>query len=455
MANQTLLTYGAKISQIEQVYYSPVAVLPQAANSAINSIYVALAKNDPWSDENNPPIPTQDQQYLKNFMKRIFVAKKVNISDISPVISRINWTTGTVYNYYQDTVNMQQLDGNGFPLYQYYVKNKYDQVFKCLWNNNGAASTVEPYFEPGTFSSTNIFQSTDNYKWKYIYTIDLAAKVKFLDSVWMPVPVGENNPNPLLYSAGVGNIDVINVTNGGSGYDPSNAAITITVTGDGLYANATANVVNGAINDILVANTGSNYTYANVSITSSKGSGAIAISPVSPIGGHGTDPISELGAAHVMITAQFNAAESGIVPTDVLYHQIGILINPVAYSTSPGLANGSIYKTTTDLIVATGSGTFSLDETIYQGSTLATATFTASMLSFDSTNNIVHLINTTGTPTINSTLKGNTSGATRTLLSYTTSDFVPLSGYVSFIENRTGVQRSVDGIEQYRIVIGY
>jgi len=455
MANQTLLTYGAKISQIEQVYYSPVAVLPQAANSAINSIYVALAKNDPWSDENNPPIPTQDQQYLKNFMKRIFVAKKVNISDISPVISRINWTTGTVYNYYQDTVNMQQLDGNGFPVYQYYVKNKYDQVFKCLWNNNGAASTVEPYFEPGTFSSTNIFQSTDNYKWKYIYTIDLAAKVKFLDSVWMPVPVGENSPNPLLYSAGVGNIDVINVTNGGSGYDPSNAAITITVTGDGLYANATANVVNGAINDILVANTGSNYTYANVSITSSKGSGAIAISPVSPIGGHGTDPISELGAAHVMITAQFNAAESGIVPTDVLYHQIGILINPVAYSTSPGLANGSIYKTTTDLIVATGPGTFSLDETIYQGSTLATATFTASMLSFDSTNNIVHLINTTGTPTINSTLKGNTSGATRTLLSYTTSDFVPLSGYVSFIENRTGVQRSVDGIEQYRIVIGY
>ena len=455
MANQTLLTYGAKISQIEQVYYSPVAVLPQAANSAINSIYVALAKNDPWSDENNPPIPTQDQQYLKNFMKRIFVAKKVNISDISPVISRINWTTGTVYNYYQDTVNMQQLDGNGFPVYQYYVKNKYDQVFKCLWNNNGAASTVEPYFEPGTFSSTNIFQSTDNYKWKYIYTIDLAAKVKFLDSVWMPVPVGENNPNPLLYSAGVGNIDVINVTNGGSGYDPSNAAITITVTGDGLYANATANVVNGAINDILVANTGSNYTYANVSITSSKGSGAIAISPVSPIGGHGTDPISELGAAHVMITAQFNAAESGIVPTDVLYHQIGILINPVAYSTSPGLANGSIYKTTTDLIVATGSGTFSLDETIYQGSTLATATFTASMLSFDSTNNIVHLINTTGTPTINSTLKGNSSGVTRTVLSYTTPDFVSLSGYVSFIENRTGVQRSVDGIEQYRIVIGY
>jgi hypothetical protein len=437
------------------VYYSPVAVLPQAANSAINSIYVALAKNDPWSDENNPPIPTQDQQYLKNFMKRIFVAKKVNISDISPVISRINWTTGTVYDYYQDTVNMQQLDGNGFPVYQYYIKNKYDQVFKCLWNNNGAASTVEPYFEPGTFSSTNIFQSTDNYKWKYIYTIDLAAKVKFLDSVWMPVPVGKNSPNPLLYSAGVGNIDVINVTNGGSSYDPTNAAITITVTGDGLYANATANVVNGAINDILVANTGSNYTYANVTISSSKGSGAVAISPVSPIGGHGTDPISELGAAHVMITAQFNAAESGVIPTDVLYHQIGILLNPVAYSTTPNPANASIYKTTTDLVVASGAGTFSLDETIYQGSTLATATFTASMLSFDSTNNIVHLINTTGTPAINSTLKGNSSGVTRTVLSYTTPDFVSLSGYVTFIENRTGVQRSVDGIEQYRIVIGY
>ena len=455
MANQTLLTNGAKISQIEQVYYSPVAVLPQAANTAINSIYVALAKNDPWTDENNPPVPTQDQTSLKSFMKRVFVAKKVNTNDISPVISRINWTTGTVYDYYQDTINIQQLDNNGFPLYYYYVKNKYDQVFKCLWNNNGAASTVEPYFEPGTFSSTNIFQSTDKYKWKYIYTIDLAAKVKFMDSNWIPVPVGENNLNPLNSTAGVGSIDVINVTNGGSGYDLTNAAITITITGDGTGANATANVVNGVLNDILVANTGSNYTYANVSITTSKGSGAVAISPTSPIGGHGYDPISELGAAHVMITAQFNASESSIIPTDILYHQIGILINPVAYSTTPNPANGSIYKTTTDLVIASGPGTYSLDETIYQGTTLATATFTATMLSFDSTNNVVHLINTTGSPVVNSTLKGNSSGTTRTLLSYTTSDFVTLSGYVAFLENRTSVQRSSDGIEQYRIVIGY
>ena len=61
----------------------------------------------------------------------------------------------------------------------------------------------------------------------------------------------------------------------------------------------------------------------------------------------------------------------------------------------------------------------------------------------------------TGTPTINSPLKGDTSGTTRTILSYSEPDFSVLSGYISHIENRSGVTRSADGIEQYKFVLGY
>jgi len=40
-------------------------------------------------------------------------------------------------------------------------------------------------------------------------------------------------------------------------------------------------------------------------------------------------------------------------------------------------------------------------------------------------------------------------------LSYSSPKFVLSSGNILSIENRTGVQRSTDGIEQFRFVLGY
>ena len=105
---------------------------------------------------------------------------------------------------------MFAVDGSGNPVYNFYVRNQYDQVFKCLWNA-GVPSTVEPYFEPGSFGTNNIYLGADGYKWKFMYTIDTGTKVKFMNADWLPVPVGANTPNPLTSSAGAGNIDVINV----------------------------------------------------------------------------------------------------------------------------------------------------------------------------------------------------------------------------------------------------
>jgi hypothetical protein len=462
MAYQTKLTYGSKVGLVEQLYYSPVAQIPQQPGISLSSIYCLLAKNDPWDDENNPPAPTQDQAYLKQFAKRVFVAKFIPSNNISPVIRRINWTSGTIYSYYNDKIDMFAVDSNGYLLNNFYIINQYDQVFKCLWNNNGSASTVQPFFQPGTFDTNNIFHGSDGYKWKYMFTVDLGLKVTFMDANWIPVPVGLNTPNPLYDvrtnaapAAGVGSIDVINVTNGGSGYDAANAVIMVTITGDGYGATGTASVANGSITDINVTSAGSNYTYANVAITSLIGSGATAISPTSPIGGHGFDPVSELGVSGAMLVCEFKGSESGAVPTDIMYHQIGIVVNPTTYSLDGVPANGSIYKTTTDLVVAPGFGTYITDELIYQGASVDNPSFIATVLSFDSTNNVVKLINTTGTPANNASLFGNTTKTTRTVLSSSTPDFVSLSGYISYLENRTGIQRSVDGIEQFKIVLGY
>lgn len=453
MANKNIITNQAKVVLVEQTYFSPVSVVPPN-NTPNGTTYCFLSKVEPWSNDAEPSTPTADVSYMKQTFKNMFVAKLIKTSDISPVIARINWESGVTYEYYRDDIDMTQKDVNGVPLYNYYVKNKYDQVFKCLWNN-GVPSTVEPFFEPGSYNTNNIFQGSDGYKWKYVYTIDIGLKVKFMDDTWMPVTVGANTPNPLQTSAGSGSIDVINVFDQGSGYDPANAVINITVTGDGSGVTATANVQSGKIVDIIVTSPGSNYTYANVAITSSQGSGAVAVAPTSPIGGHGFDPISELGCDHVMMTCQFNGTENGVLPIENDFHQVGLLVNPTTYTNGGLPANGEIYRTTTDFVVAAGFGAFVEDEVVYQGDTLETSTFKATVLSFDEASNILYLINTTGTPTSSAPVFGVNSKTTRTLLSYSSSDFVPFSGYMLVIENRSSVQRSVDGIEQFRFVLGY
>lgn len=461
MASKTLLTDYARLYNVENMYYAPVAtVAPLYQNP--DSIYCFLADVDPWPNDLDPPSPQQDQKSIKQILKRIFVAKKITSNDITPVIKRINWNSGVIYNYYRDDVNMLEIDQNGSPVYSFYVRNRYDQVFKCLWNANGGPSTVEPYFEPGSYGTNNIFTGTDGYKWKYMYTIDGSLKIKFMDESWLPVPIGVGYvPNPLInpdnmtVAPGIGNIDVVNVTNGGSGYDPANDTISIVITGDGTGASATPVIDYGIVTDVIMANTGSNYSYANASISSTMGAGAEFVVPVSPIGGHGLDPISELGCSHVMLCCEFNGSESGNIPTDITYHQVGILVNPVDKSSSPENANGTIYKTSTDIVVATGFGDFASAEYIYQGTSLSTATFYAEVLSFDSSNNIIKTINTQGSLKVNASVFGNSSSTVRTVLSYSTPVLVSLSGYPIFLENRSGIQRSSDGIEQVKIVLGY
>jgi hypothetical protein len=455
MANKNLLTYNAKVTQVEQSYYSPVAVLPPPFGTSISTTYCFLSHNLPWSDDNNPPQPTQDQKYIKDIFKSIFVVKQIYSSDISPVIQKIDWTSDTTYDYYRDDIDMFEVDGAGILQLNFYVRNRYDQVFKCLWNNNGTESTQEPFFQPGSYGTNNIYTGSDGYKWKYVYTINAGAKRKFMDSKWIPVPVSENAPNPIKSSAGFGDIEVINVTNGGSGYDAANDVIKVVITGDGIGATGTVEVSGGLITNIVVTNTGANYTYANVSITSTLGGGATAVAPVSPVGGHGFDVIDELGCFNVMFTCEFDGTENDKIPVDIDYRQVGLIVNPVSLSSYPQPASDPIYKTTTDLIVAPGFGFYVPDEIIYQGDSLAQSTFSATVLSFNAASNVVYLINKVGTPILNASVRSVSSGTTRTLLSVSYPDFQTFSGYLSYVENRTAIQRSFDGKEQFRFVLGY
>lgn len=450
---------ASKVYEVLQYYYSPSQVHD-------TTLYAFIGRVTPWPDESNPPVPTQDQRSIKDIFKDIIAAKLITSSDISPVIPRIDWDSGTVYDYYEDTEDMLAVDSDNIIISRFYVRNRFDQVFKCLWNNNDSQSTVEPQFLPGTFDSSFLVKTADGYKWKFMYSLDAGLKQKFFDANWMPVPIGMA-PNPVSTFAAEGSIDVVNITTVGRGYTPGGA--TITISGDGQFANGTP-VINAAgyLYDVTMANTGTGYTYAEAVINVLPGFStpnvvAIAESSASPIGGHGFDPMSELGCNHIMIAPEFIESEGVLIPTDMTYRQIGLLVDPVSQESVAEepmmIANGAIYDVTTKLFVSPGTGNYNSGQTIYQGTNLATATFSAKVVSFDSLNNIVKVINITGTPVVNQALIQDASGvvgtAVRTLLTTENPDFIIYSGYMAYIENREGIARSPDGTEQFRIVLSF
>ena len=102
-------------------------------------------------------------------------------------------------------------------------------------------------------------------------------------------------------------------------------------------------------------------------------------------------------------------------------------------------------------------GLYTPDETVYQSpnGVLSSATYTATVLSFDSASNTLKLINTQGVANNSALIYGATTGTARVVVQQQTPDFIPFSGYLTYLENREPVQRNIDGSEIFKLVLGY
>jgi hypothetical protein len=210
------------------------------------------------------------------------------------------------------------------------------------------------------------------------------------------------------------------------------------------------------VSDVIVTNSGNNYTYSTVTIVPQAGyfgNAATANAVISPIGGHGADPVSELGCNHIMLSIEIDGNENGSIPTDMAFRQLGIIVNPLLKDGT--LPSADVYTMADLATVSIGLNSFIPGETVYQGQSLAAATFTATVSSFDSGNNVVSLINTVGTESLGQALFGVTSSTSRVILQYTPTTFSVGSGYVMYFENRTPIQRSPNGNEQLRLVLRF
>ena len=104
---------------------------------------------------------------FKNF-DVLLAAKKITASDVSFVIPRRNWTSGTVYDIYRhdyeefitgSTSTRVTSNSGATTLFDstFYVLTSDRNVYKCLDNNGGGTSTDEP---SGT--STSVITTSDD-----------------------------------------------------------------------------------------------------------------------------------------------------------------------------------------------------------------------------------------------------------------------------------------------------
>ena len=143
-----------------------------------SNYYVTFGKFFEWPDDSNPPATnTSIKESFYNVYSNMLFGKKVLGSDIGYIANRITWTGNTVYDYYS------HLDPDLYTK-NFYVINSKNRVYKCLFNNYGVTSTVEP----DTTQTSGDFTTTgDGYVWKYLFTTDSASRKKFDTADYFPV----------------------------------------------------------------------------------------------------------------------------------------------------------------------------------------------------------------------------------------------------------------------------
>jgi hypothetical protein len=77
-----------------------------------SNYYYFLGKTLQWSDEAAPPYPVDSYAYERAVRDDIITMKAITPSDVSFVIPRVNWTTGVVYDMYDDEYSTEILGLN-------------------------------------------------------------------------------------------------------------------------------------------------------------------------------------------------------------------------------------------------------------------------------------------------------------------------------------------------------
>ncbi len=513
-----------------------IVVTPRPESSITTGANAYLRK---LFSELNPPAVAPNYFNINYYIADdIMSMKKIQSSDATHAIPRVNWANNTLFNEWDDKFNVSLTAAPG-SLRFFMITDDYN-VYKCIDNNRGANSIVKP-----TTTGTSIESTADGYRWKYMYTISAGERLKFLTTDFMPVKTLTANDGSAQWTvqqtaraSGNGSIHHVKIIANGAGYlHTTNTFLTVTNTtlmklkssasgidgtyvGSGLFisegaaagqlrkivkyfgsnntlivnsafsvtpntssryvisplvtirgdsggtttSRATAYVSNtfaGSVRKITVVSQGLSYSHANATITanSSHGFGATCRPIISPLNGHGSDPVDELGGTTIFLNVRTTGAESNTFPTNNDFRLIGILRDPILANGS--YANSSVIDQTTRIGVELVDGDFIEDE-IVTGSTSGAK---ARLVYFANTNaartqGVAKVVRVTtngigGSFTPGETLVGTSSSVTANVVSLTRPATKPHTGYIIYTENRESVLRDPAQTEDYKIAIKF
>jgi len=413
------------------------------------TVYFTYGRIEGWTNEPIPDVANNSVSAKYELWENMVGGKRIVEGDIRQVVPKYEWNYGTVYSYY-DNLNTN-LYNEGV---KWYIVNDDGNVYKCLSNNGGANSL----FQPTSTATNNTIQTADGYIWKFMYGLTEDEKNRFVTTRYMPVRTLTADNGSLQWdvqdAAVDGAIHTIVITNGGSNYtNVSNLIVTVTGDGSGAAAVATINSISNTVNSIFMSSIGSGYTKAQVTISGGGGTGATARAITPPAGGHGKDPLYELGAKYLMFNPRLQNIEGGILPAVNNFRQVGIILNPYIRQTT-NVSSNLAFSQTTDLTLSGASGNYIQDEWVYQGSSLETSSFKGKVVSWSSSLGRIRLTEVDGSPSTQSLIGAN-SIASRFVTSIVYPELEQDSGKVLYINNITPITRNRGQTEDFKIIIKF
>jgi len=429
----------------------------------------------------SPPTPNDDVTSEFYNWDDMLGAKIIASTDVSRVIPRRNWTTGTTYDMYEHDISSSNASASGATnLFDstYVVMNSVFAVYKVIENDGATASTVEP-----TSTSNSIFSTSDGYRWKYMYSLTSAETLNFMSTDF----IHASTDSTVSAAAVDGALDTALVVAGGSSYSTSSGATisAIPIRGDGASGVASVVIASGAVASVSITTAGTGYTFAyirNADIIAATnaggaGSGANINVIIPPKGGHGKDALVELGAFYVMMNKSLVGVEgTSDIGVGNDFRRIGLVRNPTNFGTTT-VASAATRRQIYAAVFSSVSGTFAADEEINQASTGAVG----KVVEYDATNKLLYWVQTrfpdVGTDTNgNATafsganaITGQTSSAAATPLTSSSTDVNGVSitsgysnpelnadsGDIIYVENRSPITRASDQTENIKLIIEF
>jgi hypothetical protein len=470
------------------IYYLGIG-RPQAWGTSTR----ADGRTDYEGTDSNPTTPGDTVVNEFYTYDDLIAAKRITGSDISFVIPRRNWTSGTVYDIYRhdygeyvtgSTSTRVTSTSGATTLFDstFYILTSDRNVYKCLDNNNGATVSDEP-----TGVSTTAITTTDGYKWKFMYTLSAAQQSNFLSTDFMAINTNTNAGTDqlnVISSAVNGALDIIKIKSAGSG-GTDGTFTNIDIHGDGSGGKCSVTVSGGAVTAVSVTTPGTDYTFATVSNAQIVSAGSAGLTGaeldviIPPKGGHGANVLEELGGFFVMLNTSIEgkeSANSGDFSAVNDFRKIALLRDPTKSSSAVTSTTARLTKAI-KIASSPTPGTFTIDEEINQATTGAVG----KVVEWDSVNNILYYIQTRHNDAgVNSNgdlvnfsganvITGQSSSATGTpdtTVSTIVSDVNFASGYsvpeidhdtgdILYVENRTPITRAVDQTENIKLIIEF